>query len=194
MHVFVYVCVAATAATKIEFCGCWCKTRRCNGEKNRLDKWYLAFTHWFQFGFADFCLLLILFLFVILFFLQSEQIHVPQCISVETIMGGKKRLASNRTRIEVCFFFHSRSKSLVPEGNGIDIDDCGLPLFSSTAPLPPAVWLVVKIVNVCKQMQTGTGKCFDLVYMSVCGVCVCECCGTAIWWFHLILSTLVVCR
>lgn len=90
--------------------------------------------------------------------------HLRQrCMSKQLWQKEGKRLASNRTTIEV-FFFHSRSKSLVPEGNGIDIDDCGLP----PSPLPPAVWLVVKIVNVCKQMQTGTGKCFDLVHMSVC--------------------------
>lgn len=124
-----------------------------------------------------------------LLFLQFEQIHVPQCICVSAACrnnygsGRKKRLASNRTSIEV-FFSHSRSKSLVPEGNGIDIDDCGLP----PSPLPPAVWLVVKIVNVCKQMQTGTGKCFDLVHM-----CVCVCVSVVglrygdFIWFYLLL-------
>lgn len=106
--------------------------------------------------------------------------HLRQsCMSNQ--LWGKKSVWPQIGPESRCVFFLSRSKSLVPEGNGIDIDDCGLP-HPSPPPLAPAVWLVVKIVNVCKQMQTGTGKCFDLVYMSVCA------CVLVLWDCDMVIS------
>lgn len=77
-----------------------------------------GFTHWFQFGFADFCLLLILFQFVILFFLQSEQIHVPQCICVRAACrinyGGKKAFGLKSDQNRGVFFSSLEVNHLCP--------------------------------------------------------------------------------